>query len=266
MVPTEVRIITRADDLGSFRSANRAIYDACKKGVLRNAGIIVPGHEFDHAVDMFRGEKDICLGLHAATTCEWNTVRWKPLLPSSLNSCFVDSDGAMHKSVQSIQDSGRVSFKQMLDEVRAQLDKARKAGLDIRYVDAHMAFSWVFENGDDSKRCAEPLARWIESEGLVNAAWGSRMPLSRLERPSAPTGDRIADLATMIRSARPGTYLIVSHPMYGDDPEVQTATYGDEVPGAIAAQRDIERRMFMDPAIVQACDTAGVTAIRYDQY
>jgi chitin disaccharide deacetylase len=265
MAPSGIRVITRADDLGSFRSANRAIYDAYKKGVLRNAGVIVPAHEFDHAVDMFRGEKEFCLGLHAAVTCEWNTVRWKPLLAASARSCFVDNQGAMHKSVQEIQDSGKVSFGEILTEVQAQLDKARKAGLDIRYVDAHMAFPWVFEGGDDSKRCADPLARWIEKEGLVNAAWGSTLPLSRFDRPAAPTGDRITDLAAMVRGAKPGTYVVVSHPMYGTDAEVQPATYGKAAPGKIAAERDIERRMFMDPVILDAYKAAGAQPIRYDQ-
>ncbi len=260
----QIRLVTRADDLGSYASANRAIYDAYKKGILRNSSIIVPAAHFEEAAEMFRAEKDFCVGLHAAITCEWNNVRWKPLLPQSGSACFVDGGGALHKNTQAIQDSGRVNFAEILRELQAQLDKARSAGLDIRYIDLHMAFGWLFEGSDDSKRFAEPAARWVEKEGLIYAGWGNTLPLKRLPRPEGTT-DRIAALAQAMRDAEPGDYLLVSHPMYADDPEVQEAAYGDAKLGRIAAQRDVERRMFMDPAILAAADASGIQPIRYDQ-
>jgi chitin disaccharide deacetylase len=260
-----IRIVTRADDLGSYHSANVAIMDAFKKGILRNSSIIVPAGHFDEAAEMFRHEKDFCLGLHAALTCEWNNVRWKPLLPASRKACFVDAEGAMHKTTQAIQDSGKVRFAEILAEIQAQLNKARKAKLDIKYIDSHMGFTWLFEGTDDSNRFSEPMARWIEKEGLINAAGGNDLPLKRLGRPANPSADRIADLASVIRSTEPGTYLMVSHPMYGTHADVQPACYGKAKPGEIAAQRDIERRMFMDPAIVQACKEKNVQPIRYTE-
>jgi chitin disaccharide deacetylase len=263
MNSNSIRLVTRADDLGSYQSANRAIYDAYKKGILRNSSIIVPGEHFEEAAEMFRGEKDFCVGLHAAITCEWNNVRWKPLLAESASACFVDHEGALHKSVQTVQDSGRVKFSTILVELQAQLDKARKYGLDIRYVDLHMAFGWLFEGADDSRRFAEPAARWVEQEGLIYAGWGNTLPLNRLPRPEDAT-DRLAALVQAMRDATPGNYLLVSHPMYGDDPEVLPATYGNAKPGRIAAERDIERRMFMDPAVLEVVRERGIEPIRYD--
>jgi hypothetical protein len=257
------RIVTRADDLGSYRSANRAIYDAWKKGILRNSSIIVPGAEFAHAAEMFRGEKGFCIGLHSAVTCEWNNVRWKPLLPVDTVRSIVDEQGALRKSVQDIHAHG-VVFAHILAEIQAQLDKARKAGLDIKYVDGHMAFGWLFEGTDDTKRVAEPMAKWAEKEGLICAAWGNKLPLSRLPV-EAKGEERIAAIAAAIRTLAAGDYIMVSHPMYGDDPEVQPATYGTAQPGQIARQRDVERRMFMDPVIVAAAKERGLKPIRYDE-
>ena len=75
------RIITRADDLGSFHSANLACLHAYKKGMLRNGGFIVVGGRIDEAAELFRNEKGFCCGLHAALNCEWEDVRWRPVLP-----------------------------------------------------------------------------------------------------------------------------------------------------------------------------------------
>ena len=108
------------------------------------------------------------------------------------------------------------------------------------------------------------MARWLEKEGLISAGWGNKLPLSRL--PVTARGeDRIAAIAAAIRTLPAGDYIMVSHPMYGDDPEVQPATYGDAKPGQIARQRDTERRMFMDPAIVAAAKERGLKPIGYDE-
>jgi predicted glycoside hydrolase/deacetylase ChbG (UPF0249 family) len=57
-----MKLVTRCDDLGSFRAANRSILDAVERGLARNVGFMVPGPAFGEAVEMFRGRKDVCLG------------------------------------------------------------------------------------------------------------------------------------------------------------------------------------------------------------
>jgi hypothetical protein len=76
MTESRIRVVTRADDIGSYRSANRAAMDACDNGVLRNVSILVPAPHFDEAAEMFAPRKDLCVGLHACVTCEWENVRW----------------------------------------------------------------------------------------------------------------------------------------------------------------------------------------------
>ena len=49
-----IRIVTRGDDSGSCHSANRAIADAFKNGLLRNASVMVPAPAFKDAAQMYR--------------------------------------------------------------------------------------------------------------------------------------------------------------------------------------------------------------------
>ncbi|MBD3243030.1 MAG: ChbG/HpnK family deacetylase [Chitinivibrionales bacterium] len=261
MAKEPIRIVTRGDDLGSYRSANRAILDACKKGVLRNTSVIVPAEHFEKAAEMFSNEKDICVGLHACITCEWENVRWKPLLPADRVRCILEADGTLNRSVNAIHDGGP-RFSEIMAELQAQLDRARERKLDIRYVDAHMAFPWIFEESDEH-RLRDEMVRWAEREGVIWSGWGDTLGLKHFEHKESGD-DTITALADAIRSAEGGNYLIVSHPAYNDD-EMQPARYDDAKPGQIAQERDLQRRMFMDPLILEAYKDAGAIPIRYDE-
>lgn len=257
MSGTPTYLITRADDLGSSHSANMAIMDAYKKGILRNTSVIVPGHQFEEAAEMFAGQKDMCVGLHSAITCEWHHVRWSPVLGADNVPSLVDNQGALHTSAMAIHENG-TSFAQILAEIQAQLDKARAHGLDIKYVDSHMGYAWLFEESEDN-RFYEPLRRWAEREGLLCAlGLGTRLPMI-----DKPTGDRLADLKSRLQTAQPGrTYVLVGHPAFNDT-EMFEARYDNRQPGEIAAMRDIERRFFVEPSIVETVSRQGIVPVSY---
>jgi chitin disaccharide deacetylase len=251
------RIITRADDVGSFHSANAAIFDAYRNGVLRNGSFIVPGRRFDEAVELFKNEKGFCAGIHTALTCEWCDVRWRPILPPEKIPSVVRNDGTLHYTTMDLFKNG-AKFDEMLAEIRAQVDKARKTGLDIKYVDSHMNFLWHYETSEQH-RFDEIFHRWAESEGLI-----SNVEVSRIPRLPQEGEDPIENLANRIRALGPGTYLIVSHPCF-NDPEMRTTQLPGEPVGTQAAKRDIERRMFMDPSILKAFNDNGVEPIRFTE-
>ena len=57
-----IRLITRGDDAGSSLSANRALFDCCAHGVLRNVSFMVPAPAFADAVRLFADRDDVCHG------------------------------------------------------------------------------------------------------------------------------------------------------------------------------------------------------------
>lgn len=258
---TKPSILTRADDLGSYRSANRAIMEACTRGIARNTSIMVPASYFDEAAAMFAPEKNCCIGLHATLTCEWDNARWRPVLPPEKVPSIVDADGFLHSSVDAINAAG-VNFEQMIDELQAQLAMARRRGLGIRYVDTHMSFGWLFEGGNDSRRFCHVMMEWAEREGLAYHGWGSELPLKELPRGRRDEVDPIRALAEAIHTLEPGTYSLVAHPAYNDE-EMRQAGHKGQAPGMVARERDTQRRMFTDPQVIEACEARGVELITY---
>jgi hypothetical protein len=256
-----IRVVTRADDCGSFRSANRAILDCCDKGVVRNVSVMVTAGVFSEAVAMFRDRTDICVGVHGTITCEWNEQRWRPVLPPEQVPSLVDSDGCFHQSVDSIMKAG-VRFEQILAELGAQVDRARAAGLEISYIDNHMAFGWLFEGANDSYRLTHALDSWSRERGLLWHGWGSSLNLTRPQCGEGPAEQAPERFAAAIRTAAPGDYVMVTHPAYADG-DIAGATYDAERPGAVATQRNTDRRVFMDPVVLDAFRDSGAQPIRY---
>lgn len=248
---TKLRIVTRGDDSGSCHSANRAIADAFKNGILRNTSIMVPAPAFKKAAGMYRDLKGLCIGLHGTITDEWNTDRWGPVLGAKKVPSIVMSDGTFFKSTQALWDN-KPNNHEIIAELKAQLDIARSEGLKIKYIDEHMAFGWFHG--------LKPLLQeFSKSEGLIYSPGG----LSSLPRIEGKFSDPVDELLAKLDAAELGkTYILVAHPCYNDE-EVQKMTYGDHLPGEIALERDWQRRMFMDKRVVEYFRENNIQPIAY---
>jgi predicted glycoside hydrolase/deacetylase ChbG (UPF0249 family) len=243
--------------MGSCSSANRAFYDAYKNGILRNGNILVVGEAFDEAVEIFRNERGFCLGLHVAVTCEWKTRRWKSLLPGEQVRSFTYEDGTMRKSMTEIHEAG-TRFSEMLAEFQAQLDKARKAGLNIEYFSTHMGSGWLFET-DDQHRFQDVLREWAIREGMVFRYDWMKNPFPK---PEPNIENPIDRFAWQLEQAGPGLYVQVTHPAF-DDEDMRMRTYGDRPLGSVAAERDMDRRMYTDPKILDVVNERKIELVQY---
>jgi len=247
-----VRLLARADDIGSFHSANRAILEAYRDGIVRNTSVLAVGHCFDEAVEMVKGEPGLCLGLHSTITAEWENARWAPVLPADEVPALVDGQGHLVRQAGDADDQG-ATVEQILAEVMAQLDKARDAGLNIEYLDTHMGFSWI-------DGVSDALAELCARKGLVyaNGCGGlQRLPKSDAECPVVAVAEGIAKL-------RAGDAILVTHPAY-DDEEMREVHLAGQAPGEIAAERELDRRMFTDARVLEAVRDQGVELIRYTE-
>ena len=253
MRQTNTRIVTRGDDSGSCRSANRAILDAYDQGVLRNTSVMVPGPAFEEAAEMYRNLDGLCVGLHATVTDEWHTCRWGPVLGAEKVPTLVMDDGTFFKNTKELWDNGPDN-DEILAELRAQLALARARGLTPQYLDEHMAFQW-FEG-------LEPrLAEFAEEEGLTYIA----RKMDRLPQAEGSFADPVERLLAGLDQVEPGrTYLMVTHPCY-DDEEVRPMAYGSHGPGEIARQRDWDRRLFMDPRVTERFAAADLVPTRFSE-
>lgn len=255
------RLLIRADDLGSFRGANRAIDQLLRGGLCRNAGIMAPTPYFDEAAMLMAGRRGVCLGLHATLNAEWDTFRWRPVLPAARVPCLVEPDGSFKRNPKLLHDDG-ANFEQMLAEITAQLAKAREAGLEIAYLDQHMCFGWVHEPGHPEQRFESVLSDFAKREGLryfgsettpegqVSVVNGQRLQPYKASRPGA-----LAEAAAI-----GGAWLWIAHPAMRD-PETAIATHAGLTPGQVAEARDAEWRTLAGPQLAATCKRLGIQPI-----
>jgi hypothetical protein len=260
MSTDRIRIITRGDDIGSFRSANRAALYAADNGILRNFSLLATGPFIEEAARLCASRTDICFGVHLTVTSEWTSTKWGPVLPPEQVPSLLDENGHLVTAPQRIHDRGTV-FSEIMAECRAQVEKVRSLGFKVDYVDTHMGFGWLFEGDDESVHVGDLINEWAETEGIIS---NSALKLDRGPKPEGDFSDAAeAFLAKLKLMDTPGTYLAVGHPVF-DDEEMKNAVLRGEK-GNQAENRDAQRRMFTDLRILEIMKEKNIEPIFYSE-
>ncbi len=259
-----IRLLTRGDDFGSFHCANRAIKDAFQQGILRNTSLMVPAPQFAEAAQLCREMPGLCVGLHATINCEWREVRWGPVAGADRVPSLVLEDGSFYADPVA-QYHHPARNEEIIMELEAQLYRARDAGVRIQYMDTHMGFSWF----DGLQSMMEDFAR---REGIFLASWGkndqSEVPLYRLPAVEGTYTDFIEEFLARLDHIDPckvdKPYIMVTHPCYPDE-EITNVTCGTQRPGDLAAERDRDRLLYMDPRVVTYCAEHEIQFAQYSE-
>lgn len=130
----ERRVIFNADDFGLCASINAGVVAAHAGGVVRSASVIATGGAFAEAAEYARTHPALDAGLHLAL-CDGRPV----CDPAQLRS-LVDEDGLLPKDHTVFLKgwlTGRIAPSEVAAELRAQMKKARDAGLRITHLDSH---------------------------------------------------------------------------------------------------------------------------------
>jgi predicted glycoside hydrolase/deacetylase ChbG (UPF0249 family) len=247
MAEPRIRLAARADDAGSCHTANVAIREVADAGLALNVGVMAPCPFFDEAAAMLAGRSDLCIGLHATVTAEWDAPKWGPVLPPDRVPSLVDADGHFHPNANALHERG-ANPDEVLAELEAQLERARAAGLAIAYLDEHMGFAWLPGVG-------ERLAGLVRREGL----WRGRVP--GLPAVSGAYDDVAEEFIARLEAAAPGTYLVVGHPGH-DTEEMRRLVHPGLRPGQVAREREGDTRRFTAPEVLGYCRSRGVEPVR----
>ncbi|HEV7300340.1 MAG TPA: ChbG/HpnK family deacetylase [Tepidisphaeraceae bacterium] len=253
-----IELLIRGDDSGGSVSANRAVVECHRHGVLNNASVMAVGGDaaLRDAVQRFAGLPALCIGLHLTLNSEWTVPRFRPCLPPEQVRSLLDGDGTFLPSPSHIAERG-VDLDEMMKETRAQLSCLRAAGLSPTYLDEHMGVGWL-------PGLADRLARMCEVEGLVWARdHAAALPHAEPSaKPHANPG-RAEGWLRRLEAALPGRYVLVTHPLV-DDSEARAIHRPADPPGAIAADRDMDRQALLNPNFNAFCRSGRVRLQRYD--
>jgi hypothetical protein len=135
--PANARLLVlHADDLGMARSVNRATLEALEKGWITSASILVPCPWFPDAARWARAHPDADLGIHLALNSEWTGYRWGPLSGAAAVPSLVDTEGYLPLVETTVAQQAKPAEAER--ELRAQIDRAKAAGVRLSHLDSHM--------------------------------------------------------------------------------------------------------------------------------
>jgi hopanoid biosynthesis associated protein HpnK len=127
-------LILNADDFGYTRGVNEGIIRAHRDGILTSATLMANGAAFDDAVERAKANPTLGIGCHLVLTGGF-AVAPREEVPS-----LADPDGRLPKSLGNLVarvSSGRVRTEEIETELRAQIEKIRRAGIEPSHLDTH---------------------------------------------------------------------------------------------------------------------------------
>jgi predicted glycoside hydrolase/deacetylase ChbG (UPF0249 family) len=135
--PPDARLLMiNADDFGMCHDENEATVEGLGSGLFTSSTILVTCPWFEEAAEFGRANRGADLGVHLTLTSEWANYKWGPVLGSGTVPSLVDSRGYLWPDVPEVFANDKLEEAEA--ELRAQIDKALGAGIDVSHLDCHM--------------------------------------------------------------------------------------------------------------------------------
>ena len=252
----------------TLQEQNLATIEGLQTGVLSSASLMVPCPGFDQACEYALQHLEVGLGVHLTLTSEWNACRWAPVLGGENVPSLVDADACFWRSGATLYSCCKLEEAEA--ELRAQIERALAAGLDITHLDSHMFILHARRTNlhhvylrlarDYSlpvRAARRTLMHWQGFGSVPDQAdrLGILHPdhfavLSRI-RPSQAT----SFWTILLRSLPPGLTEISCHPAYASG---KLAHFADDAP-----QREADFRFFTSELARRIIEAEGIQLINY---
>jgi predicted glycoside hydrolase/deacetylase ChbG (UPF0249 family) len=128
-------IVINADDIGMCQATLPAFFNLLDSGLVSSGSMMVPCPWFPEAASVCRNRPSVDIGVHLTLTSEWSSYRWGPISTHDRASGLIDAEGYFYRN-QSLWE--RPDPQVIRAEMRAQVNRAQKAGLDLTHLNCHM--------------------------------------------------------------------------------------------------------------------------------
>jgi hopanoid biosynthesis associated protein HpnK len=280
-------LILNADDFGLTRGVNEGIVRAHEQGILTSATLMASSRAFDDAVTRAKAAPTLGVGCHLVL------VGGTAVTPPEQIPSLAGPDGKFPRTLPQFVaklSSGNVRPRHIETELRAQIEKIRRAGIEPTHVDTHkhthahpmvmnvlgkvardlgitrirkpaenLADSWETQNGSErswsrlvSAAAVRAIGPWFQS---LARKYGLRTPDHFLGL--AMTG-RLSAVALrhLIDTLPEGRTEIMLHPGICDADLASTGS-------RLQQQRQLELDALLSPEVRSAVETRGVRLITY---
>jgi hypothetical protein len=172
-----IRLIVRADDIGSSHAANVACIKCYRQGVARSVEVMVPCPWFNEAVEMLNANPAYDVGVHRTLTSEWTNLKWRPMThcPS-----LVDDQDNFYAIVWPNPNIGPAcsireanpKIEEIERELRAQIELAVHKIKSVTHLSAHMGFTSA---SPELAAVVDKLSQEYRLPARIDGARGVRM-------------------------------------------------------------------------------------------
>jgi chitin disaccharide deacetylase len=255
----KIRLIVRADDIGSSHAANRACIDTYVNGIATSVEIMVNCSWFPEAVELLKQHPGYDVGVHLMLTSEWDMVKWRPLTNSP---SLVDEDGYFYPMIwpNDNYDPSRTlrhanwKLEEIEQELRAQIELALKHIPQVSHLSTHMGFTSMDEK-------VALLVRQLGVEYNIDINPGDYGVRGFPGWRGANTlEEKIEKFIENLKALEPGTYMFVEHPAY-DEPEMRAVFHTGYT--NVATDRDDVTRVLTSEKVKNFIIASGIELISY---
>lgn len=278
---TDRLLIVNADDFGMCHATNAGIIELLEEGAISSSTLMMPCPWAKEAAEWAAAHPAYDVGVHLTLTSEWEMYKWGPVNRASDTRSLVTDEGSFPRDCLTVE---RVAeTEQVRAELLAQLELARRMGLDPTHLDNHMGSLYGLETG---RHFLDLVLEICAAEGLPfrmpRSTEGQNVPpemeeaasslagmadqlgvaildnLTGLRYSASPPGtyEEMRDAMTAIlRGLQPGLTEIIIHPSKVTE-ELKAITSNWE-------RRGYELKLFRDPLIRQVLEEEGIRMIRW---
>ena len=129
------RVVIHEDDVGMSHGANTAFVELSELGSCSSGSVMVPCPWFPEAAAIAVADPTLDLGVHLTLTSEQTPYRWRPVTAPPPSAGLTDPLGYFWPDVPSARKADPAAVEA---ELRAQIDYALDAGIDVTHLDCHM--------------------------------------------------------------------------------------------------------------------------------
>lgn len=255
-----IKLIVRADDIGSAHAVNVACIRSYREGIARSVEVQVCCPWFNEAVKMLRENPGYDVGVHLTLTSEWENYKWGPLTQSA---GLVDSQGKFYPTTSRRSDfppgTGFLQSAWKIDEVeselRAQIELAKRTIPQVSHLSSHMGTPTATpELRALVARLAKEYKLPIETLGARHLRWPADTKATAEQREAA--------LVRALEEVGPGVWILVEHPGL-DTPEMRAMGHAGY--WEVASHRDGVTRAFTSPKVKEVIKRRDIELVSYAQ-
>lgn len=245
----KTRLIIIGDDIGAVHAIGEGTILAYQKGIERSANLIVPGPWFLEAVDQFKANPGLGVGIHLCLTAEWTQIKWRLLTPMP---SIADAHGFPPATTRAFL-AKSIDMAEAERELRAQIELGKKLVPHAAWVSAHMGAATATPALKELTLKLAAEYKMPLQDTMHNVKW-----MRSVYGPNATADEKVTGMLAAIEALAPGTHAFLDHPAT-DTPEMRRVFH----PGSenVAEQRAGVLKAWTAPSVLAAVKKRNIELI-----